>query len=1745
MRILLVEKQNLQALMLGVFTLIFSSLSFSYDPGLTYLPSRDDAGTGGINEAQQGCVYRESDASLGVWTVDDCDYVGAHYACYNGAEWKVAQALGTAVIPGEPQDGNASSDPKIKAADLWDPIKADGLCKNYFGPAYFFSVPVNEVEDANLGIAITKLVAAKKRTWMFYYSNTQDIPLAKNYWLGNRTEFTNWFGSNPDNKASTAGIADCTLIHRDTGLWQDAACSEEHSYACYESGNWLVTAEKGEWRSGFAVCDENYSALSIYGVPRDNTENDELKAAVLPAGGSGIPADYNQVWLNRTDLAYEEFFVSNQTRRAWWGAGQPTNRNNADCTLIDSSGNWISETCNGYIAYHACYLGDNSSGEAQWQLTSSILDLKKSESELGFGYCKRISDNAEYRPPNSTASNAALASLLTAGEFVWVNYSDQETEGAWKVTTQYQDFVSFSNVVDGDANDCGYFSLETNDEGNWLAGQCYAGGASMNQGFACTNGYEWKVATTALSGGASLTSDLWKDGFTACEAAFGKDYSFAAPAGADQNSRLSLALSLSGNTQAWLNLNDAKTEGEWVANGPVVNLSPVLNLSTQREFPEKQSIDLSVAALDPETGNDIGLTYQWSIIAQRVGENGTGTDIVTQPGLTNANTPNLTIAATDLLNDNYYLDIQLQVTDADAGTPATTTTVITIKIISPLRAAYDFNNYTNPKLDISGNNHHLTLNTSQVEITAHDNGLNDYFAKMDGSDSFSIDGSATGLQLDQARDQYTLVYRFKLDSVPSSDWAGFVQKGLAGTRQPAIFYNKAENKVHFTNSTTNNFNEAGNSQEVVRLGQWMTVAYVKNASDITLYIDKTELNLIEPDPSPLNDNVFDSSLTLIGSSIGYDSGDWIFGNVPDASEGIVGGFDDVRIYDRSLTAVELNKIFSDQPKGVFEFANEQEAGDENEVDAAVNEILIPVTRKSGDDGIVSVAYSLVSDSAILDTDFRLKNDSELVGSPDRGKGILTWQVHDAADKNIIVELIGDTLREGTESFGISLEKLAAEPDLGSKPSISVNIVDKTPNPYGAIAIAPTTATENLAVDEGSSGLVTVERVGTDSLGAFDVIYQIEALTATSPADFSITQVGFPIAGTPSGSILGQGRLSFPSNVSGTPVDKQLQTIGFSTVHPDAAEFDELFSVTLLDVTDPSSSTLADPITSAILGTKRGYTQVINDITPGRVRFKQATYSADEVDQGSGSNVVLISLERLAGDDGAMCVTLNFTGSTATDTDDYSIAYLNPSASGQADIYWADKDITDKSVQITIVNDELYDAAEEIKIAWVRKANCDSQVTVIPDFDAGDIANTTVSITDQTTPIKLKFTETDYSVSELTATKTLTIQATQTRQVADDTQGDFVTRSNNNTFSVYLNRAAGTAVEGTHFGDLTGLQVVTFSPGETEKAIVVPIVDNCDASASLAFGMGLLNDHASITNTLPTYLLDVSDSGSSLTITNGSNPIGFTGISYDYSGISDRVKASWKSSTDLYVTSNISLADRNPDTAEMRLKANLTHNCMNDLQYQWSYVNSVPALPNGNDLSSNFSTAPVATASADPTLTNPILLPFVNRSTDLQFSLTITDPEITKTYTSTDLSNLNKTVVVDQYWRVLENDNGGGNNCMSWDGLNSDIEDRNCGINNGNRMTYNPSTQQIVLWNVANNRLTCLSYEGNNQYLKARYCTDSSINDQRWSFAGDRIKAVNHSPDVICEYSNGKPIANDPEKFATCVGGSPNWSWYEL
>jgi hypothetical protein len=440
-----------------------------------------------------------------------------------------------------------------------------------------------------------------------------------------------------------------------------------------------------------------------------------------------------------------------------------------------------------------------------------------------------------------------------------------------------------------------------------------------------------------------------------------------------------LALLLAEKTSVWINVNDATNEGVWVANGPSVNLAPVLNLPTNLLHKEGETIDLTVGASDPE-GEGIA-SYSWSIIGTRIGEDNkdpiTVKPTIIAPGLTNDTTATVTVAATDLLNEVYFIDLQLQVTDS-AASPSTTTAFLTLTVLPPLKAAYDFNTFTNPRLDWTGNGHELILNTGQVKITDKTGDGSDYFAKMDANDLFEIDGSAgDGLQVGSAADdQYTILYRFKLDEFHATDtWSNFLMKGSNSDRQPGIFVRNPLKAFYYSTAVESAPNLNLNGKEDLRLGQWVTGAYVKTATEILTYIDKVE-NKLDDIALPSNPEDLTTAPDAVLSKSGtarYNNGNWKFGNeTGDATNmlGFVGGIDDIRIYDRALTVNELKTLFPEQPKGRFEFNQASQETAESPTPGGFITLSVEVDRIEGDDEAVMVGYVLKSGSALLNTDFK-------------------------------------------------------------------------------------------------------------------------------------------------------------------------------------------------------------------------------------------------------------------------------------------------------------------------------------------------------------------------------------------------------------------------------------------------------------------------------------------------------------------------------------------------------------------------------------------------------------------------------------------------------------------------------------------------------------------------------------------------------------------------------------------------------
>ncbi|MEH6465922.1 MAG: LamG-like jellyroll fold domain-containing protein [Shewanella psychromarinicola] len=1176
-----------------------------------------------------------------------------------------------------------------------------------------------------------------------------------------------------------------------------------------------------------------------------------------------------------------------------------------------------------------------------------------------------------------------------------------------------------------------------------------------------------------------------------------------------------------------------------------------------------------MGAFDPE--NEGIASYAWSIIDTRIGIEDKNPitvipTIVAPTFVSGENTETVSISPMHLLNDTYFIDLQLQVTDG-AADPATTTVFITLTILPPLKAAYDFNNYANPRLDWTGNGHQLILNTGDVRITDKNGDGSDYFAKMDANDLFEIDGSAVdGLQVGSASDdQYTILYRFKIDEFHATEeWSNFLLKGSDSERQPGLFVRKSEEALYYSTATTSgNINFTG--KENLRLGQWVTGAYVKTSTDILTYIDKVEIKLDDP-TTPENLTTVPDAENPKSGTARYNNGNWKFGNATgDATDylGFVGGIDDIRIYDRALTEAELATLFPAQPRGRFEFNQSSQETEEHLVAGDFITLSVDVDRIEGDDDTVSVGYVLKSGSAILNTDFKLPgSDANALA----GKGFLDWGIHDQASKTLTVQILGDNLREGTESFTIELEAQPGEPSIADRNTIDISVKDKTPNVFGAIAFAAIGGGINEAVKEDvASGSITVERIGDDTLGSVDVWFTVKEFSATSPEHFTIgSDHGFPILGSDNGIVVGQGKLTFSGNVTGTPVLSQTQVINFSPVNIAAYDPGKIFAVTLDNITDVGSTVLSDPENSAIMGPEKSYAQYITDVSPGRISFVDANYPAIDEDFSSINRIRDVILERKDGTNGAICVDFDFSG-TDISAADYSFNSLAHTGSND-DVYWLDGDSSNKTIQITAENDQAYEVLENLIITWQAKPNCDydgsagDDIVETPDAAvAGDNATATLAINDQTNDIELRFDQALHLTTEEDSPDlVVTIYATQTGDLSDP--GTF---SNNTAFSVYLDRVKISADEVDHYGDLTSQQVISFAAGQTSETITIPIVDNCVSGDFLEFSMNLKNDDASLPVTNPpARLIKVDSTYTKVSIENYSaKPTAV--ISNHYDGVASDIRADWRSAdgdSNLYVTGDISDGQRTPRVTKMGVKADIVHNCYKSLQYTWvNQSNTTPALPAVSGLTS-FSVMPavggynkVDASGGGAIVSNTFKLPFIIQDTPLAIELKIVDLEIkdplipasaSMEYTANSAVPVNKitglghAINMKQYFRRIENDNGGGNNCIA---SNSNTYG-NCSSSTDSLLAFNDATDRLV-WKATG--VKCLTAPAGGGGISSTNCDSTKDATQQWKFLNDDdeegVQMLNNTNYHLQEFLTG-----DDYRSGTGGGfGADDFSWYEM
>jgi hypothetical protein len=1229
-------------------------------------------------EPQNVCVYK-STVSAGQnnpWYTANCTANAAHYACFDGASWKIATSKGALV------NGSLQVVPQV-GEDYWSYERGDRMCKDQFGQQYYFSAPVTAAEELALDATIRSTNAQVKSTWLNYYY-VNNITSKNNRWFANRLKLGVWQKPVFDNYNNS----DCAVVDG-SGNWTDVPCSEAHPYACFD-GNWTVTGLSGQWSEGFSACD-NSLAGRVFAVPRTP---DEMNALINQISGG------EKVWVNLSDTGLESQWISNRLRYAWWAENEPSNTGNRDCARINSTGEWYAAKCFTETAPFACRKVNGANIE--WYLTT-----EEGIWSHGFSACALEYPGSEFISPNGYGNHSATmdqntlqAIVIAANKDVWLNLSDQEVEGSWRPYQVYGDWA-VSSLLDQN-NDCGYFDRVTTGSGTWHSDSCkYLSGTPVSRGFSCTNGYEWRVVNSAP------TTDLrWSEGFTACQAQ-GTDWNFAAPTNAVDNAKLKLALELAGLEQVWINAHDRIEEGEWQINGAETNFAVSIDLTQTAQLVNEQVNNIQLHALLADD-EEVGVaSASWELISNTDFDNPAsthnditvGSSVVTL-GANGTATVVANYSTPALLQKDRILTFKVTATDIPPGTasPSVAEAFVNVRVKAPILAHYDFSNSSQPQNDISGNDHHA-LNTVAYPMPDVVNGA----LILENTRSMVIPGlaadSVNGLVLPE--DAYTVAFRISVESAVAG---GILQKGDGDLeRQPALFMYPDAASLHATNSTSADNNRAANVADIP-FQQWLNLIYVKDATGFRVYIDE-ELA---------------ASYTYTGGETAVaNTGNLYVGKVPGHASSFFGLLDDLQVFNRALNATERANILPAPPMGQVQFVDAGTITDEfTTIPGNTVTIALERTRGSKEPLTVYVDVDSTNSTATRGTQADMITavnaaDFAFPASYIQGTGLaVSWPANTRGQQSFVITLDNDddNLREGTEIARLKISDTGSA-NTGTPANFALRLTDLTPNPYGNFSLVgpdPQVVLENnnavqsfcIRRESGSDGEVTVSyEISGDAIAGVDYQY---------------------VAGdiTPAGS---SGNVIF---ADGDGADKciNLQV----AVNPEVGTADKSLSVALTGLTYTAPT---DPILTA----QNNAVLIIRDYAPGDFSFAASSFSCkepntgvtvpDELKPSTAELACEVIVTRTNTSIYAPAAAINVIASPVSPSDYSFTTQLNWPAITPAEP--ANATTENQSITFAIVNDDVQEN-DEVASLSLTPVNAENIV----------VGNATLTIVDVTSPAVL-------------------------------------------------------------------------------------------------------------------------------------------------------------------------------------------------------------------------------------------------------------------------------------------------------------------------------------------------------------------------------------------------------------------------
>jgi hypothetical protein len=298
---------------------------------------------------------------------------------------------------------------------------------------------------------------------------------------------------------------------------------------------------------------------------------------------------------------------------------------------------------------------------------------------------------------------------------------------------------------------------------------------------------------------------------------------------------------------------------------------------------------------------------------------------------------------------------------------------------------------------------------------------------------------------------------------------------------------------------------------------------------------------------------------------------------------------------------------------------------------------VQVSRTVASQGVISVNYSTVGDSAVDGADYITSS------------GSLTFNLGEYS-KLISIEIVNNNEYTGNRSFNVALANPQGGASLGAISEATVTIFDDDPIPLaGTVRFSGASYSTN---EEDSSVVVTVQRVN-GSYGQIFVDFQTIDGTAITGGDYQSLN----------------GTLQFNDGVTS-------QSISIPLLEDTEFESDQSFSIELSNQTQ-----------GVVLGNPASATIVIadNDQAPlsGLVQFSGAEYSVGETD-----TILRVTVQRVNGSSGSITVNYQTVDDTAKADGDYT---ANSGA-----LTFSDGETT-KTIEVIIIDDEAVEDDELLKI----------------------------------------------------------------------------------------------------------------------------------------------------------------------------------------------------------------------------------------------------------------------------------------------------------------------------------------------------------------------------------------------------------------------------------------------------------------